>query len=316
MLRKTCALWALALPIQAAASCGAAFCTVNTSWDAQGWTEPGWRADLRFEYLRQDQPMAGHDEVAFGRLSRHHDEIRTRNRNWLASLDYGLNEDWSFHAVLPFVDRSHSHIHNHEGAQLLDAWDFRELGDARVSARRRLYGAEDARPSASAAGVELGLKLPTGDTQVQNAGGELAERSLQPGTGTTDLLAGAYYAGLLPLRDLSWFAQGLVQLPLESHEGYRPGRRTTVDAGVRYAAGDRWSLMLQANALHRARDRGEEAEPEDSGGTHLFVSPGVGYAFTRAIQAYAFVQLPIYQYVNGVQLVADYAVVLGAGARF
>ena len=41
------------------ASCGSAFCLVNTNWGAQGvWTEPGWRADLRYEYINQDQPRA------------------------------------------------------------------------------------------------------------------------------------------------------------------------------------------------------------------------------------------------------------------
>jgi len=41
---------ALALPaLPASASCGAAFCSLNTNWDVQGAvTEPGLRADLRY----------------------------------------------------------------------------------------------------------------------------------------------------------------------------------------------------------------------------------------------------------------------------
>src|SRR5438270_604567 len=42
-------------PLTAAASCGSAFCTINTSWDAHGaWLEPGARLDLRYEYIRHD----------------------------------------------------------------------------------------------------------------------------------------------------------------------------------------------------------------------------------------------------------------------
>jgi hypothetical protein len=42
----------------------------------------------------------------------------------------------------------------------------------------------------------------------------------------------------------------------------------------------------------------------------------VSYAFTRTLQAYGFVQLPIYQDVNGVQLVAKYAFAAGLNVRF
>ena len=42
------------------ASCGSAFCFVNTNWSLQGiWTEPGPHFDLRYEYIDQDQPRAG-----------------------------------------------------------------------------------------------------------------------------------------------------------------------------------------------------------------------------------------------------------------
>jgi len=34
------------------------------------------------------------------------------------------------------------------------------------------------------------------------------------------------------------------------------------------------------------------------------------------MQLYGFVQLPLYQYVNGVQLTADWAVAAGISARF
>ena len=42
----------------------------------------------------------------------------------------------------------------------------------------------------------------------------------------------------------------------------------------------------------------------------------VSYAFTRTLQAYGFFQLPIYQDVNGVQLVAKYAFAAGLNVRF
>ena len=64
-------------------------------------------------------------------------------------------------------------------------------------------------------------------------------------------------------------------------------------------------------ALFRGRDSGVQAEPEDSGGRAWYLSPGFSYAFTKDLQAYAFLQLPLYQYVNGVQLTASKAAVVG-----
>jgi len=51
-------------------------------------------------------------------------------------------------------------------------------------------------------------------------------------------------------------------------------------------------------------------------GRSLWVSPGVSYAVTKNLQAYGFIQLPLYQSVNGVQLVAARSFVIGCSMRF
>ena len=69
-MRQLFVLGAMALaPLTAAASCGSAFCTINTSWDAHGaWLEPGWSLDLRYEWIRQDQPRHGMSDVGVGAI--------------------------------------------------------------------------------------------------------------------------------------------------------------------------------------------------------------------------------------------------------
>jgi hypothetical protein len=302
----------------ASASCGSAFCTINTSWDAHGaWLEPGARFDLRYESIRQDQPRTGTRNIGVGEVPRHHDEVLTVNRNLLGSVDYTFNQDWGVNVLVPMVSREHDHIHNHMGEQIPESWKFTELGDVRVMARRRLSSTENRdAPSIATSGINFGLKLPTGKTNLQNADGDLAERSLQPGSGTTDALLGVYHSMHLPTRNLSWFVQGLAQLPLNTYQEYRPGNRLTLDAGGRYEMGDKLGLLLQLNALYKARDRGDQGEPDDTGGKFLFLSPGLSYAFSRKIQAYGFLQLPLYQNVNGVQLVARHAVAVGLNMRF
>ena len=316
-VRTAVLVCAIVAPVQhSAASCGAAFCMVNTSWSVQGAaTDPGLRLDLRYEYIDQFQPRHGSGEVGAGQIRQHHDEVRTINRNWLATAEYTFNERWGVSATVPLMDRSHGHIHNHQGAALPESWNFSEVGDVRLLGRRQWQGESLEQQRLDFYGVNFGLKLPTGRDDIRNGHGQLAERTLQPGTGTTDLLLGGYFKRLLGSGS-SWFADALVQRPFAEHDGYRPGSRVSIDLGYRREAGDKLAFMLQLNTLYKSRDRGPNAEEDHSGGKFIFVSPGVSYLLTENVQVYSFVQIPLYQYVNGVQLTADWAVVAGISTRF
>lgn len=300
-------------------SCGSAFCMVNTNWGVQGvWNEPGFRGDLRLEYIDQDQPRSGSRNVGVGEIPHDHDEVRTLNRNVFATLDYGISAALGVSVILPWVDREHEHIHNGEDGPEPESWNFSGLGDMRVVGRYQ-FAPTTTDPQATRvgfAGVTGGLKLPTGRTTVANGEGEVAERTLQPGTGTTDALLGAYYREALGSIDASWFAQVNLQFPLDSYRAFRPGRQVLVDVGGRWDATDKVGLMLQLNALWKARDSGAQAEPDDSGSRTVSLSPGFTYALTPTFQVYAFVQVPVYQHVNGVQLVADRSYAVGVSAQF
>jgi outer membrane putative beta-barrel porin/alpha-amylase len=308
---------ALASASQVHASCGAAFCLVNTDWSAQGaWVEPGARFDLRYESIDLDQPRTGRDRIAVSQIPRHHDEVETKNRNWVANVDWNLAPAWGLSVSIPYVDRDHRHIHNHMGEALLETWTFRELGDVRVQARYEFYAARQDPAAPRSAGLSFGVKLPTGKHDVVNDEGEAAERTLQPGTGTTDLLLGAYWHGAAPLADLSWFARVEGVIPANSRDGYKPGKSLAIDGGIRYAVARDVGFMLQLNYHVKDRDSGEQAEPEDSGQRALFVSPGVSWNVAKNAQIYAFLQLPVYQSVNGVQLTADRSALVGVSWRF
>ena len=304
----------LAVPHRLHASCGAAFCTFNTAWETQGvWTESGVRLDLRYEYINQDQLRHGTDKVAAGEIAREHDEIKTLNRNLVATLDYSAGPAWGVSAQVPMVSRRHSHIHTDENELL--TWNFSALGDIRILGRHQFLTGSG---QSETWGVLLGAKLPTGDTDKRNSAGSVAERTLQPGTGTTDAIVGVYYNTLLFLRErpTTAFVQATVQAPLKSYDKFRPGNQFALDAGLRYPLSQAWNAMLQMNALFRLNDEGTNAEPADSGGTFAWVSPGLGYAASRHWQIYGFVQLPLYQRVNGVQLTADWAASMGMSWRF
>jgi hypothetical protein len=306
-----------ALPcFSAHASCGSAYCSLNTDLAAQaaGIAE-GNSFDLRYEAIDQRQPRSGSRNVGVGQVPRHHDEVSTRNRNLIGTYSRSFASGWAVSLAAPFVAREHVHIHNHHGQQFRDEWDFKGVGDVRVTGRYQaaLAGADDAPRTA---GFIVGVKLPTGRTGVANGNGEVAERTLQPGTGTTDVLLGAFFHQQLPGQGASWFAQAQAQRALRKHDGFRPGAQLSVDVGYARAFTDRFSGIVQVNAVLKGRDAGTAAEPEDSGSRSLFVSPGVSYQLTDAVRAYAFYQQPVRRHVNGVQLTADRAIVVGLSTHF
>jgi Putative MetA-pathway of phenol degradation len=303
------------LSLDASASCGASFCPVNTDWSAQGvWADTGARLDLRYEHINQNQLRSGSGKAVAQQVPGEPDEIETRNRNWVAALDYNLDPSWGVSLSLPFVKRDHSHTLNDPAGSIVEQWRFNKLGDARLLGRYQL-------PSASKndygqTGLIFGLKLPTGSIDVKNAEGVLAERALQPGSGTTDLVLGGYYRYSMPAENDSWFTQLLFQSALNQRDNFKPGQRWNLDAGYRYQATDNLGLMLQMNYNIRSRDSGSNAEPDVSGSRVLSLSPGLSYTFARDWQAYGFVQKPLYQHVNGIQLTSDWSAVLGVSTKF
>lgn len=291
------------------ASCGAAFCSASNDWLSltQGVAQ-GWRIWGQVEYLKQDQLRAGTEKTTPAAINSHHEETRTLNRNALLGLEVGFAPDWSAGLVLPYSNREHLHIHHHHGTPIPEAWQFDEIGDLRLKLR---YQPAAGHEGAMSWNLHGGLKLPTGKSDVRNADGDEAERSVQPGTGTTDILLGgglAYAPLSLPG---SLFSNLALQAPLHEKDGYQPGWRASVQAGWLIPVSGKLDLILQGNLLYVAHDRGINAEPDDSGHTEVALVPGLAYAWSRNLTVYSQFELPVYQKVNGIQLTHDYAISAG-----
>ena len=301
-------------PLAVQASCGGVFCSLSTDWDIQGVaSKRGVRLDIRAEFIDLDQLRSGTHKAAPAGEVGEHDEVRTINRNLLATLDWNINADWGITFKVPFVSRAHNHIFNKDDGfggvdPETENWNFSGIGDVQALARYRFYNDEHAN-----AGVRFGLKLPTGSIHKRNSEEE-AERTLQPGSGSTDSLLGAYYNH--HDGNLGWFAQGMWQQTISDRDNFKPSRKLGADIGMSYNATPDLSLMLQLNLQHKSRDSGANAEPADSGSRTVSISPGLSYRITPAVQVYGFVQKPIYQYMNGAQLTADWSIALGLSTQF
>ena len=326
MKGKLSALATLWLPQLAAASCGSAFCVVNTGSDAIGvWDRPGTRVDLRYEYIVQDQLRSGTSKVTPQGEPGEHDELKTRNQNMLLGIDHSFDGRWGLSVYVPYVRRDHTHQDNHLEEEVhedgevhthvhseLESWDIRGIGDIRVVG---VYQFAPETGTSGAWGLRAGLKLPTGRTDERNAEGVPAERTLQPGTGTTDAILGAYYRGPA-FKSAEWYVSASAQAALDSHQGFKPGNQFGADLGLNLPLSGVLTGVVQLNMLVKGRDEGAVAEPEDSGGTYLFLSPGLSWAVSRNVALYAFAQVPLYQRVNGVQLSYNTGGTIGASIFF
>jgi hypothetical protein len=117
----------------------------------------------------------------------------------------------------------------------------------------------------------------------------------------------------------NWFTDLHSNIPILISGGYRPGAEIDAAIGMYY---DRWHLggtkiapLAQAIATHRWRDSGSLADSENTGYDRVLLAPGFELG-KDPWRIYADVGFPIYQFVNGNQLVASEFYKLNIGYAF
>jgi hypothetical protein len=292
---------AAALAPGLAGACSTCGCSLNSDWSSQGYaTSAGLHLSLREDYFDQSQLYSGTDRVSRASLSLPNEQEvqqKTINRNTLLGADYNFSRYWGLSLQLPYGSRHHQTIA--AGDTEVSSSDTHGIGDLRVVARYQGFS-EDA-----GIGLQFGLKLPTGRFTQDFASGPQAgtrvDRGLQLGTGTTDALLGLYKFGYVT-ESVGYFAQGMAQIALDSREHFRPGNSVNLNFGLRYLDAGRFTPQLQLNLHGEQRESGAQADRPNSGAVLAYLSPGIGVKLTRRLDAFAFVQLPLYQHVNGLQL--------------
>jgi hypothetical protein len=290
---------------QACASCG---CTLSAD-AAMGYSAlPGWRLSIEYDYIDQDELRSGTQAVS-GVPPGTELEHQTINQYVTTGLSYNPNSSWNFTLLVPYVVRSHSTYGSYDPTQPLPELSrsfSSSLGDVRFIASYQGF------LPTNNLGVQLGVKLPTGQygTAVEfysgpNAGSPL-DASLQPGTGSTDIIFGAYYYQAIS-QNLDAFINAQFQAAVkqrldEPGNDYRPGNSATLSFGLRYEGNPRMVPQLQMNLLHKAPDEGALADVQNTAGSVVYVSPGVTAQLSDRLHVFAFAQLPVYSNLYGTQL--------------
>ncbi len=326
-LAPSTAIFLLALPIaglapgvaSACASCG---CTLSAD-AAMGYSATaGWRLNVEYDYIHQDELRSGTRAIS-GAPEGNELEHDTLNRYLTTGVSYSPNAAWNVTAFVPYVMRTHSTYGVYESSQSLPA-----LSTARSSSVGdvRLIGSYQGFLPTHNLGMQFGIKLPTGQygSAIKfidgPAAGAALDASLQPGTGSTDLIVGAYYYQAIS-QNFDVFANGQFQSAVRHRldqpgNDYRPGNATTVSVGLRYEQNPRWVPQLQLNLLHKSRDQGALADIESTAGNVAYLSPGVTVAAGPRAHVFAFAQLPVYSNLYGYQLFPRWTASVGASYAF
>lgn len=281
----------------------------------------GWRLSVEYDYIDQDELRSGTRSAA-GVPDGVELERDTLNQYLTTGISYSPDPAWSISLYAPYVIRSHSTYGNADATQPLplpSSSSSSSLGDLRI------IGAYQGLLPDNNLGIQLGVKLPTGrygtaiDFDKGPAAGTPLDASLQPGTGSTDIILGAYYHQPIS-RNLEMFVNGQFQSAVRHHldepgNDYRPGNSTTASFGLRYARSPRWVPQLQVNLVHKAPDQGALADIQSTAGTVAYVSPGVTVQF-GSLHVFGFVQLPAYSNLYGYQLFPHYTASVGASYGF
>ena len=310
----------------ACASCG---CSLSTDWETLGNSSSGLKMDLRYDYLNQDQLRSGTKTISSAAASQivnngdpQEVEKYTKNNYYTLGLNYNFTPNWGVNVQLPYIDRSHSTLGTASdgttpgnGGGQYDSHTS-SVGDIKVIGRYQGFTPQHN------LGVLFGVKLPTGSytqtgtsTDLTAPGPVAIDRGLQPGTGTTDIILGGYYAETLN-KNWDYFTQAMYQSALNSKDQYKPGDGVNLNVGMRYMGFENFTPQIQINARHVQRDSGANADTVSTGGTLVYLSPGIVVPVSKQASIYGFVQLPIYQNVNGVQLAPRFTASLGARYSF
>jgi hypothetical protein len=315
VLALVAALLAAAAP-RAARACDSTSCMMMTRGGNGALGRGALRLDLSFRHTEQDRLFAGSEEtgsvlrpkVDFARqriIPGYHGERGGLEQFVQLDVSYGLTARVTVLASAPLLaHRSYQVTH---GA-FEHVYDTTSVGDAVVGLRYALD------PGARVV-AGLAAKLPTGRSRlVSPFDGDIHDPMLQPGSGSADVVASLQTSRRA--LGVDWSLSGSYQANTANDLGYRYGNDAiaTLSASRRL----RGPLVgsLQVKAFHKRRSVFLDEDVPSTGGTIVYVTPGLRWSATRDTSVYGFVQLPAYRYVNESQLAPRLGVLVGMARTF
>jgi len=233
----------------------------------------------------------------------------------LTVVGYGVNSKLAVFGVLPYRDTDLDVTVN--GQRL--SRHASGFGDLVLFGRYSLYQRNRMGENFRIAPF-AGIKTPTGSDNKRDMFGQLPA-SVQPGSGSWDPLAGV----VLTYQTLDYQLDSQLSYQKKNEaNGFGAGDIARLDASLQYrllpqelsgGLPDFLYGVFELNLIHQQKNRINGSEDINSGGTRLFLTPGLQYVTKRWISEAA-VQLPLSQNLHGTALENDYIARLSVRFNF
>jgi hypothetical protein len=259
-----------------------------------------WREQFIYDKNSRDPSAANRDVKVSGLVS---------------VLGYGVTRDFALFGVLPYLDKR---LDLDMGGQRVSRSD-RGIGDLTLFGRYTAYQS-DAPGRTFRVAPFLGVKAPTGRDNAQDSLGPLPP-PIQLGTGSWDALGGA----VATYQTLAYQIDSQLSYKANSEaNAFRFGNVTELDASFQYRL---WPQtlgagvpaffygVLEANLIRVGKNQNGGVDDPNSGGTTLFLSPGLQYVSQKWILEGG-VQIPVMQNLNGTALKNNYVFTTGFRINF
>ena len=301
-------------------ACDSTSCALVTRGPGGALPKGALRIDLSYRQTDQTEPYAGGEptdtvlrpKVDFEHgfiLSGYHREVGGTERYLQCDLSYGLTSRASVLVGIPLLIRRSYDISH--GGSFLQPTDTQGFGDILVAVQYGLLRGQAHQLSARAA-----LKLPTGEFKLINAFDRtINDPTLQPGTGSFDFATGADFTRFNTL-GLDWTASASYQINTTNDLEYRFGDDAIGSLAVSRGLVGKLGGSFQVKAWHKGRSTFLDRPVPSTGATLVYLTPGLRFAAPARISAYAFLQVPVYRYVNEAQLTPRLAFFIGWAKTF
>jgi hypothetical protein len=191
------------------------------------------------------------------------------------------------------------------------------LGDASLFTQWTVH--RDA-ASGQSASLYAGAKLPTGETHKKSSGGDRLEPDHQLGSGSVNPLLGASVGQ--SVGNLMLTASAMYEFATEGTLSSNLGDIVRLNCGFGWSpeamkeGSLRWTFLLEAVGEWRERAEIDGATDQNTGGSQLFVAPGVRATWNESWSSYASLSLPVVEDLNGEQADTDLRFTAGFALLF
>jgi len=236
----------------------------------------------------------------------------------LLKLVFGLNESMTISATIPWLDKSMTRVNSGSGQK--ETLRSQGIGDVPVVGKYRFYQDAGLGKTTELAAL-FGLELPMGRTDLEDGGMRLPQ-PMQSGSGGMDAILCSAFTRV----DGRWLLNSDLIVKVNSEaDGFRFGNSYRFDIGGQFRlipaeyvsfTQTTVNLVLEFNAIYAEKNSAGGVAIYNSGGSKIFLTPGLQVLVSESLLFETAVQIPILMELPGSQFEESYRFILGMRARF